>query len=65
MVEHESSIQINLNESIGKVNPFVLGQFIEHFPNIVIPRPFEVNVSGKEFKISFPKHSLSVLLLEK
>jgi alpha-N-arabinofuranosidase len=23
---------INLNESIGKVNPFVLGQFIEHFP---------------------------------
>lgn len=32
MVEQESSIQINLNEPIGKVNPFVLGQFIEHFP---------------------------------
>ena len=32
IVEHKSSIQINLNESIGKVNPFVLGQFIEHFP---------------------------------
>ena len=32
MVEYESSIQINLKESIGKINPFVLGQFIEHFP---------------------------------
>lgn len=32
MVRLESSIQINLNESIGKINPFVLGQFIEHFP---------------------------------
>ncbi|GAG71473.1 unnamed protein product [marine sediment metagenome] len=32
VVERESSIQISLNESIGKVNPFVLGQFIEHFP---------------------------------
>jgi alpha-N-arabinofuranosidase len=32
MVGLESSIQINLNESIGKINPFVLGQFIEHFP---------------------------------
>jgi len=31
VVERESSIQINLNESMGKVNPFVLGQFIEHF----------------------------------
>ena len=32
MVEQESSIQINLNEPLGKINPFVLGQFIEHFP---------------------------------
>ncbi len=32
VVERESSIQINLSEPIGKVNPFVLGQFIEHFP---------------------------------
>ncbi|MHA2009868.1 MAG: alpha-L-arabinofuranosidase C-terminal domain-containing protein [Promethearchaeota archaeon] len=32
MVEQESSILINLNESIGEINPFVLGQFIEHFP---------------------------------
>ena len=32
MIEQESSIQINLNGPIGKVNPFVLGQFIEHFP---------------------------------
>ena len=32
MVESESSIIINLNDLIGKVNPFVLGQFIEHFP---------------------------------
>ncbi|MHA2038404.1 MAG: alpha-L-arabinofuranosidase C-terminal domain-containing protein [Promethearchaeota archaeon] len=32
MAEHEPSIKINLNESIGKINPFVLGQFIEHFP---------------------------------
>ena len=32
MVEREASILINLNEPIGKVNPFVLGQFIEHFP---------------------------------
>ena len=32
VLEQESSIQINLNESIGKINPFVLGQFIEHFP---------------------------------
>ncbi len=35
MVEKESSIQINLNESIGKINPFILGQFIEHFPRQV------------------------------
>jgi alpha-N-arabinofuranosidase len=33
-------------------------------PNTLIPREFEVNVSGEIFKISFPKHSLSVLLLE-
>ncbi len=32
MVESEFSIIINLNDLIGKVNPFVLGQFIEHFP---------------------------------
>ena len=32
MVESESSIIINLNDLIGKVNPFILGQFIEHFP---------------------------------
>ncbi len=33
-------------------------------PDTVIPREFEVNVSGEKFKISFPKYSLSVLLLE-
>ena len=33
-------------------------------PNIIIPREFEVNISGEKFKMSFPKHSLSVLLLE-
>jgi alpha-N-arabinofuranosidase len=32
MVEREASIHIYLNESLGKINPFVLGQFIEHFP---------------------------------
>jgi alpha-N-arabinofuranosidase len=33
-------------------------------PDVIIPRAFEVNVFGEEFKISFPKHSLTVLLLE-
>ena len=33
-------------------------------PDTIIPREFEVNISGEKFKISFPKHSLSVLLLE-
>ena len=33
-------------------------------PNTIIPREFEVNVSSEKFKISFPKHSLSVLLFE-
>ena len=28
VVEREASIQIDLNESIGKINPFVLGHFI-------------------------------------
>ena len=32
MFEREASIKINLHESLGKINPFVLGQFIEHFP---------------------------------
>jgi alpha-N-arabinofuranosidase len=32
MVDPESSITINLNEIIGKINPYILGQFIEHFP---------------------------------
>ncbi len=32
--------------------------------DIIIPREFEINVSGEKFKISFPKHLLSVLLLE-
>ena len=32
MIKSESSIIINLNNFIGKINPFVLGQFIEHFP---------------------------------
>jgi hypothetical protein len=31
---------------------------------MIIPREFEINVYGERFKISFPKHSLSVLLLE-
>jgi len=33
-------------------------------PDTIIPREFEVNVSGEKFKISFPKYSLCVLLLE-
>ncbi len=33
-------------------------------PDIVVPRAFGVNVLGEQFKISFPKHSLSVVLLE-
>jgi len=33
-------------------------------PDTIIPREFELNMSGENFKISFPKHSLSVLLLE-
>ncbi|MFW9897457.1 MAG: alpha-L-arabinofuranosidase C-terminal domain-containing protein [Candidatus Thorarchaeota archaeon] len=33
-------------------------------PGKIYPRDFEINVSGEKFKISFPKHSLSVLLLE-
>jgi alpha-N-arabinofuranosidase len=33
-------------------------------PETIIPRAFEVNVSGEEFKISFPKHALTVLLLK-
>ncbi|MHA2050965.1 MAG: alpha-L-arabinofuranosidase C-terminal domain-containing protein [Promethearchaeota archaeon] len=33
-------------------------------PDTIIPREFEVNVSGDAFKISFTIHSLSVLLLE-
>ena len=33
-------------------------------PDTIIPRVFDVNVSGEKFKISFPKHSLTVLLLE-
>ncbi|KKL19281.1 hypothetical protein LCGC14_2467030 [marine sediment metagenome] len=33
-------------------------------PYTIIPREFEVNVSGERFKISFQKYSLTVLLLE-
>ena len=33
-------------------------------PDTIIPSKFRVNVSGEKFKVSFPKHSLSVLLLE-
>jgi alpha-N-arabinofuranosidase len=33
-------------------------------PGTVIPREFEVNVSGEKFDMSFPRHSLSVILLE-
>ncbi|MCP4763787.1 MAG: hypothetical protein GY870_18595, partial [archaeon] len=33
-------------------------------PDTVIPREFDVNVSGEKFGISLPKHSLSVIVLE-
>jgi len=57
MVELESSIIINLKDLIGKVNSFVLGQFIEH---AIIPKDFEIDVSGAEFNVRFPKYSLLV-----
>jgi len=52
-----SSGTILTAESIKSYNTF-------ENPETVIPREFEVNVSSEKFKISFPKHSLSVLLLE-
>jgi alpha-L-arabinofuranosidase len=33
-------------------------------PDVIIPKEFEVNVFSEKFKITFPKHSLTVLLLE-
>jgi len=32
MANSDPSISINLNSIIGRINPFILGQFIEHFP---------------------------------
>ncbi|MFW9824604.1 MAG: alpha-L-arabinofuranosidase C-terminal domain-containing protein, partial [Candidatus Thorarchaeota archaeon] len=32
-------------------------------PHKIIPRDFEVDVSGEQFKIAFPKHSLTTLLV--
>ncbi|MHA2270176.1 MAG: hypothetical protein ACXAB8_20500 [Promethearchaeota archaeon] len=34
------------------------------YPGTIIPREFEVNLSGEMSKITFPKYSLSVLLFE-
>jgi alpha-N-arabinofuranosidase len=36
----------------------------EH-PDLIVPRAFEANFSGENFNVRFPKHSLSVLILEK
>ena len=52
-----SSGTILTSESLKSYNSF-------ENPDTVIPRAFEVNVSGDKFKISSPKHSLTVLLLE-
>jgi alpha-L-arabinofuranosidase len=52
-----SSGMILTAESLKSYNNF-------ESPEVVFPREFEVNVSGEKFKISFPKHSLSVLLFE-
>jgi alpha-N-arabinofuranosidase len=34
-------------------------------PDVIIPKKIEVNVSGDNFIIKFPKHSLSIVRLEK
>ena len=52
-----SSGMILTAESLKSYNSF-------ENPETIIPRAFEVNVSGEKFKISFPKYSLCVLLLE-
>jgi alpha-N-arabinofuranosidase len=54
---NSSSGMILTAESLKSYNSFEI-------PHKIIPRAFDVNVSGEEFKITFPKHSLSVLLLE-